>query len=165
MDEAYGPMAANETVGCGPRTARGSLRNASRMRPIPRVSTLAGSNTGIEERISGSQCSGTGRLLQCVGSLRSPLWQGTTNFVEGPNASIKASTTTSGPPATQPSADIEECTKIAAPCGMQSLRKSATRMSNVTGPPRTASARAIAAASPDVDGVEQSYANDLFASL
>jgi hypothetical protein len=38
------------------------------------------------------------------------------------------------------------------------LRKSATRISNVTGPPRAASARAIAAASLDMDGTEQFYA-------
>ncbi len=61
-------------------------------------------------RIVSHQASGTGGLAHPEGSLRSPVWVGTTSVPSDPSTASNASTTATAPPQTQPRLDNELCT-------------------------------------------------------
>src|SRR5215207_9966815 len=83
--------------------------------------------------MASHQLCGTGGFSQCAGSERPFECAGITRVPESVTASIRARTTATGPPQTQPSELREECTITATPGATPSRRSSPARLGRVRG--------------------------------
>lgn len=127
------------------RPTPGQVRNASTMRPIPRVGVRAGSKTGISARRVSTQSAGTGGSIQPAGSLSCPEKLGIIRVPSGVSTSISAWIALSTPPTVQPMRFGAECTSSAMPASTPSARRSRPSVARVLG----SGVRAMLAASTE----------------